>query len=552
MMVGCDSERWMNSEFLANCTVISGAYLYASEPVYAVPPHECVWGPWEDDDVTDTHTRHCTVEDCNKSQSEAHHWNAGVQTEAPTCTEPGTILYTCPDCHATKTGDIPALEHDWGEWSYYSVDSHIRSCKRENCDAEDHGAHEWGKWTSVDERTHKMVCSVCHGEQSGEHDWNDGIITKEPTEWEEGVKTYTCNTCTHTKTESLDKLVHECVWTDWYPDGDENHKRDCMDDHCDEFETLPHSWDDGVVTKNPTCKETGVKTYTCQTCMHTRNEECPITDHAWGDWAPDEDGLTHSRECDECEKSETADHRFGVGEVTQAPTHEAVGQIKYICEDCFYEYIEDIPVLTEHSWGDWVVNKQDMENTHIRFCICNESQTAPHSFGEGSITILPTDNSIHIEYVCEDCGYKKDVAANGTVVSFTNCEGLNMNPIVFTQLNGEETFTITLPTAADVAERDGFKLIGWTASIDGVTYALGAETVIPFEGNSSIVFTAEWAQVLGEGEHKLAAGEAYTTEMDLFALRGEEDTIYSGNQVFYVPKDGLYALIPAQNDEEVQ
>jgi hypothetical protein len=127
-----------------------------------------------------------------------------------------------------------------------------------------------------------------------------------------------------------------------------------------------------------------------------------------------------------------------------------------------------------------------------------------------------------------------------------------MNPIIFTQSDGEETFTITLPTAADVAERDGFKLIGWTASIDGVTYALGAETVIPFEGNSSIVFTAEWAQVLGEGEHKLAAGEAYTTEMDLFALRGEEDTIYSGNQVFYVPKDGLYALIPAQNDEEVQ
>ena len=80
----------------------------------------------------------------------------------------------------------------------------------------------------------------------------------------------------------------------------------------------------------------------------------------------------------------------------------------------------------------------------------------------------PTDNSIHIRSVCSVCGYEKDTVATGTVVTFTNCEGLNVNPLVFVQ-NGDETaFTLKLPTAADVAEREGYKLVGWTASIDGI------------------------------------------------------------------------------------
>lgn len=43
---------------------------------------------------------------------------------------------------------------------------------------------------------------------SGEHvhQWNDGVITKEPTQTETGIKTYTCLTCGETKEEILDKL----------------------------------------------------------------------------------------------------------------------------------------------------------------------------------------------------------------------------------------------------------------------------------------------------------------------------------------------------------
>lgn len=39
------------------------------------------------------------------------------------------------------------------------------------------------------------------------HVWNDGVITKEPTQTETGIKTYTCLTCEESKEEILDKLA---------------------------------------------------------------------------------------------------------------------------------------------------------------------------------------------------------------------------------------------------------------------------------------------------------------------------------------------------------
>lgn len=39
-----------------------------------------------------------------------------------------------------------------------------------------------------------------------EHDWDDGVVTKEPTTEEEGIKTFTCKKCGGEKTESIPKL----------------------------------------------------------------------------------------------------------------------------------------------------------------------------------------------------------------------------------------------------------------------------------------------------------------------------------------------------------
>ena len=145
------------------------------------------------------------------------------------------------------------------------------------------------------------------------------------------------------------------IFTDWAPDGDENHKRECMDDNCDAFEILPHEWDDGEVTDEPTSTEKGEMTYTCNTCSHTRTEEILETahTHTWGEWSPnyecgDDDGnegvagicLTHIRYCEDyelCGGTDTAPHNL-----PETPTESDEFGSWYICPDCEYrKYVEN-------------------------------------------------------------------------------------------------------------------------------------------------------------------------------------------------------------------
>ncbi len=44
-----------------------------------------------------------------------------------------------------------------------------------------------------------------------------------------------------------------------------------------------HSWDNGVVTLQPTCTDTGILTYTCASCAATKTETLPATDHDFDD-----------------------------------------------------------------------------------------------------------------------------------------------------------------------------------------------------------------------------------------------------------------------------
>lgn len=60
----------------------------------------------------------------------------------------------------------------------------------------------------------------------------------------------------------------------WKADGNEYHKKECS---CGDTVKEAHKWDAGVETKAPTETETGIKTYTCSECSHTKSEEIPAT-----------------------------------------------------------------------------------------------------------------------------------------------------------------------------------------------------------------------------------------------------------------------------------
>lgn len=215
-------------------------YLYVSD---VAPAHTCDFGDWVDDEVTETHTRTCKDATCGKTETRNHSWDSGVQNGTPSCTEGAEIVYTCTGCGKTRSEAVDNLGHDWSDWkddgANATTDTHSHTCNR-NCGvAAESEPHSWGNWIPDGDANHKKTCSVCGSTRTATHSWNEGIITTPPTEEEEGVKTYTCSDCGHTKTEPVDKLEHVHSWSDWSDNNDGTHTRSCR---CNANETLAHTW----------------------------------------------------------------------------------------------------------------------------------------------------------------------------------------------------------------------------------------------------------------------------------------------------------------------
>ena len=125
--------------------------------------------------------------------------------------------------------------------------------------------------------TYPVVCT--------NHDWDEGVITTEPTCTTKGVKTFTCNNCKTTKTEEVNALGHDYS-KDWTIDK----KATCTEEgskshHCTRCDSKKditsiskkeHEWDNGTVTKESTNKETGIKTFKCKNCNDTKTEVIPV------------------------------------------------------------------------------------------------------------------------------------------------------------------------------------------------------------------------------------------------------------------------------------
>ena len=124
-----------------------------------------------------------------------HAWGTGVTTTQPTCTESGVMTYTCQNCDATKTAPVNALGHkldetpakeetctEPGNSRYYTC----QRCGKFFSDAAGNTEIEEGSWVIP----------------AKDHDWDDGVVTQEPTCLEDGVRTFTCQRCQTTRTET--------------------------------------------------------------------------------------------------------------------------------------------------------------------------------------------------------------------------------------------------------------------------------------------------------------------------------------------------------------
>ena len=120
---------------------------------------------------------------------------------AATCTTDGSHeeVVRCMVCNAEisrETKTIPATGHKW------VIDAAVApTCTQ----------------TGLTEGKHCSVCKTVLVKQNTvpalEHQWNEGVVTREPTCTGEGVKTFTCAQCHNTKTEPISALGH--LWGDW-------------------------------------------------------------------------------------------------------------------------------------------------------------------------------------------------------------------------------------------------------------------------------------------------------------------------------------------------
>lgn len=178
----------------------------------------------------------------------------------------------------------------------------------------------------------ETVCSNC-GEviatkvipATGEHTWDNGKVTTEPTETTPGIRTYTCKSCGKTKTEVIPATgTHTFVFTKNVAPScteagyDLYTCRDCgASEQRNVKPALGHKWDSGTVTTEPTEKDPGTMTYTCTVCGATKTEVIPATGphtHVWDE-----------------------------GTVTVAPTETTPGVRTYTCTVCGQTRTEIIP-----------------------------------------------------------------------------------------------------------------------------------------------------------------------------------------------------------------
>ena len=176
------------------------------------------------------------------------------------------------------------------------------------------------------------ICSNC-GEvistkeipATGEHTWDNGTVTTEPTENEPGVRTFTCAVCGATRTETIPATgAHDYQFTKTVAPT-------CTADGYDLYTcsgcgatekrnskpALGHKWDSGKVTTEPTETAPGVRTYTCTVCGEVKTEVIPATG-------------AHT-------------HKWDAGKVTTEPTATTPGVRTYTCTICGQTKEEVIP-----------------------------------------------------------------------------------------------------------------------------------------------------------------------------------------------------------------
>lgn len=114
-----------------------------------------------------------------------------------------------------------------------------------------------------------------------------------------------------------------------------------------------HEYDNGKVTKEATCTEEGIKTFTCKNCGKEKNEKISLTEHTYDDGKVTKEAtcteegekVLTCKVCgnEEVETIKTKDHAYEE-KVTKEATFTEEGIKTFTCKNCGDSYTESIPI----------------------------------------------------------------------------------------------------------------------------------------------------------------------------------------------------------------
>ncbi|MBR3976127.1 MAG: hypothetical protein IKJ88_09750, partial [Clostridia bacterium] len=269
----------------------------------------------------------------------------------PTCTQLGWEAYeACSRCFYTTFERLDALGHSWTDTSCIAT----KVCSVCGVTEGEGLGHSWIPATCTTPKT-CFVCSETEGNPLGHDEVNHGAKT--PTCTEIGWDAYvTCTRCDYTTYEEAEALGHDevphtakapaCAAVGWeayvtctrcdyttyeelsatghsWNDATCTAPKTCKICGATSGSKLSHKSDNGTVTKNASCTQTGTKIYNCTLCSAVVKTET----------------------------IEKLAHSYDSGKITTKATCKTAGVRTYTCTLCGATKTESIAKLTNHSYA---------------------------------------------------------------------------------------------------------------------------------------------------------------------------------------------------------
>ena len=296
-----------------------------------------------------------------------HHWDQGEIITEATCTEEGEKKFTCSICGDEKTEKVSATGHQHTE---------IRNKKEATCKEEGYSGDTWCKDCG------KKILSGQTIAKTENHSWDAGKVTTKATCTEEGEKTFTCSICGDKKTEKVSATGHQHTEIRNKKEAtckEEGYSGDTWCKDCGKkilsgqtiAKTENHSWNQGEITKEPTCKEEGEKTFTCSICGNIKTEKVSTADHQHMEIRNQknptckEAGYSGDTYCADCGVkifsgqtiAKTKNHNWDGGVITTEPTCTERGEKTFTCTICGNTNTKKVNA-TGHRYGAYKVVKE--------------------------------------------------------------------------------------------------------------------------------------------------------------------------------------------------